>query len=328
MRNHRGVNLVEIMIVVAICGIIGAGLFSLLKYVTMSGWTISAKIELQQNAREALSRISQDFKAAKASSIGNMGYNSGLEQPEDIRYPAGAPLGWQSPLPANVERIGTKDDNLKSGFYALKLVNPANLAETINYETIYESNVSTFEVTGDYLMSCWIKAEGAAEAHLLRPDGVEFSTKISTGCASSTGYWQYFNLITKKEAGTLFKIRLTNKTPGTSAYFDDISIAPLEIIFDAAGPSGEIRYEKYKENNICLYRLYFDAPNQCLYRQFFNGENWIDEGPNPLCKYLKKVIIRNYNQQSFSISLVLAKYSRKDKEEIYQLDSTITPLLK
>lgn len=314
-----GVTLVELMIVVAICAVLGLGLSALIRF-AMDAWRSgSVKIELQRNGQQAMYRIMRDFKEANASSIGNMAYNSGFEIPLELNSPTGSIYGWQIPLPADVEKIGSGDQNLKSGFFAMKLSRyPASA------DTDYDCVVSTMEFTGPYLLSGWIKAEGSAKIRLLRDTGGEIT---STGSTSATTYWRYFYKVANQQnAGTRFKIRLSNVSPGTVAYFDNVSLCPVEIAFNAVSGSRACRYEKITGLKTSLYRLYYNAADKSLHRQVYDGGQWTDDGPDPLCQYVESLTIKNNNNGSFSIRLILAKPVRGGKKEIYQLDNTIVPV--
>ncbi|MDD5492641.1 MAG: prepilin-type N-terminal cleavage/methylation domain-containing protein, partial [bacterium] len=246
---NKGVTLVEIMIVVSISCIVGLGLFYLIKFSTQMIWTSGVKLELQQNAQDAIYWIKQDFRSAKLSSIGNAGYNPGFESPQDITTP---PDNWQSPFPGGISKIGVGNPNLKSGFYAIK-------TESAGGVVTYESAVSSFPYTGNYIFSCWIKSGGQTEARVLRDSGGNFGPPVVVGSAMATGYWQHYFVTTNRNAGEVFKIRLANLSPGTESYFDDICIAPQEVVFSSASAVNYIKYDKFTGLRSDQYRIYYDS---------------------------------------------------------------------
>lgn len=316
----------EVMIVVAISGIVVSGVVMLIKLTADSLKVASTKIELQQYARQAITLITRDLKSARASSVGNVGYNSGFEQPSNVAITDGPPAGWQNPLPPNVQKIDARNPNLSSGFFAMQLDNPANFAYTTNYETTYESHVSTIPISGTYLLTGWIKSTGKTAIHLLRGDGMEFGTGISTGTLTTDNYWSSLSLAIPLTAGTFFKIKLQNTSPGSIAYFDDISLSPSHIVFDHSSGSGEYRYERLSRLRNLSYRLYYDHQEKSIYHQIWNGTEWVNEGDNPVCRYVKSFSVINTEQKIFSIHLLLAKEYRAGKEIEYSLDTSITPI--
>jgi type II secretory pathway pseudopilin PulG len=310
-------TLVEIMIVVGISSVVMAGLFYLIKLSTQIIWTSGAKLELQQNAQDAIYWIKEDFRSAKLSSIGNAGYNPGFESPQNITAP---PDAWQDPFPAGISKIGVGSPDLKSGFYAIK-------ANSAGGAVNYESAVSSFPYTGNYIFSGWIKSGGATEIRLLRGTGADFSPAVVIGSAAATGYWQHYFVLTSRTAGEVFKIRLANLTPGTESFFDDISVAPQEVIFSSATTVNYLNYDKFIALRSDQYRLYYDSATLTLYRQIWGDGHWSNISPDPLGKYMKKITIRNADQKNFSVTLEAAKRSRVDKEEEYQLNTSITPMV-
>jgi len=317
LRRNKGVTLVEMMIVVSISCVVTIGLFYLINFSTQSIWTSGAKLELQQNAQDAMYWIKEDFRSAKLSSIGNAGYNPGFEAPQNITAP---PDGWQNPFPAGISKIGVESLHLKSGFYAIK-------TDSAGGAVNYESAVSSFAYTGNYIFSCWIKSGGQTEVRLLRGGGGDFAPPVVLGSAMATGYWQHYIVPTNRLAGEFFKIRLANLSPGTESFFDDISIAPQEVVFSSATTVNYINYDKFTDLRSEPYRLYYDSATLTLYRQRWNDSQWTNISPDPLGKYIRKVTIKNIEQKNFSVTLELAKRSRANKEEEYQMHTSITPLV-
>lgn len=315
----QGVTLVELMIVVGLSCVVGFGLFQVIKLTTQIIWSGGAKIELQQNAQEAMYWIGNDFKSSLAASVGNINPNPGFEIPLDPATPVGSAYGWQDPLPVDVARIGSADPNIKSGLFALQLFNPI-------MGTTCESAVATFTITGDYIFSGWLNSTGPAEIRLLQENGINFMPAISTGCAAATGGWQYFSKAINQAAGTKFKIKLTTFNAGTSAYFDDVTVAPLEVVFTPGGANQYYNYEKFARMKSDRYRLYYDTTTLTLYRQQWNGGGWDTIAPDPLSRYVKQLTIKNLNQKNFSIILELAKTSQVNKEEVYRMNTSVTPL--
>lgn len=318
-KHIQGFTLVELMIVVGISSIIGFGLFQLIKLTTQIIWSSGAKIELQQNAQEAMYWISNDFKSSLAASIGNVNPNPGFEIPLYPAVPAGTAYGWQDPLPGDVTRIGSSDPNIKSGLFAMQLANPL-------MGTAYESTISTFAVTGAYIFSGWLKAGGPAEIRLLQENGNNFIPAISTGCAAATAGWQFFSQVINQVAGTRFKIRLATFNAGNTTYFDDVTIAPVQVVFNSSSTNVYYNYEKFAKMKSERCRLYYDTTTVSLYRQLWNGSGWDIVSPDPLGKYVTQVTINNLNQRTFNVTLDLAKPSQATKVEKYQMNTSITPL--
>lgn len=315
----EGLTLIEVMIVVAISSIVGVGLFYLIKSATQIIWSSGAKIELQQNAQEAMYWITTDFKSCSPASIGNVNVNPGFEIPLSPDIPTGVPLGWQNPFPVGATKIGTDNPNLKSGFYALSLFDSSAGSS-------YESAIATFPVTGAYRLSCWLKVEGSAEVRVLREDGTDFAPAISTGCVSATGTWQYFCKEFNQNGNAKFKIQLRNPNPGFQAYFDDVSVSPLEMVFNETGAALYFPYERFAKLKNERCRLYYDTATLTLHRQIWQSEHWETVAPEPLSKYVRQLAIKNVEQNGFTLKLELAKPARADKEEKYQLQTSIAPL--
>ena len=92
-------------------------------------------------------------------------------------------------------------------------------------------------------------------------------------------------------------------------------LAPAQVIFSAATADTDYEYltsygvaandiSKYRK-----YRLHFDKPAKKIYRQRYasNTSSWLNDSPDPLCSDVNRLIITNYNQESFIVELVVEK---------------------
>lgn len=180
-KSNKGVTLVEIMMVVSIMGVLFLGLFLLINKVTKGTWQIGGTLGLNDAAAEAMYWIGNDFRNAKASTMGGQlinpalgiqAQNPGFELPLNL---LDTPVLWGT-IPANVAKQGTSSENVRSGFISMGLANGAT----------YYSLVSTTTYSArPYVLSAWIKniSKGTAETRLLTSAGANFVPAVA---ASST----------------------------------------------------------------------------------------------------------------------------------------------
>ena len=78
LRNARGFTLAELLVVMAVTGLVMAGAFALQHQGTQSYLTGAARVEVQQNARMVLERMVRELRSARSvTAIGG---------PEDITF--------------------------------------------------------------------------------------------------------------------------------------------------------------------------------------------------------------------------------------------------
>lgn len=147
IKKQQGVTLIELSIAIVISGVIFLGLFVLINRVTKGIWSLGGNIELTGQASEAMSLIGQDFRCAKASTMGNLAKNPGFEDPTQL---SAAPTDWELPT-GSVLKTGYSGPNIKSGLLAIKVLE----------NTTYRSNSFNIPAGKNFILSGWVIKPGS-----------------------------------------------------------------------------------------------------------------------------------------------------------------------
>ncbi|MDD5491204.1 MAG: prepilin-type N-terminal cleavage/methylation domain-containing protein [bacterium] len=172
--SHQGFSLVELTMVIAVMGVLFMGIMALIQYSTKGMWFIKGGMEMTSKANEAMTFINQDFKNAKASSMGALHRNPGLEEPPQL---ANTPTGW-AVLPADVTRMGYSGSNIKSGLLSVRIRNGAT----------YTSEQFNVPANRNFILSSWIKYPG--RMNLVRASD---NTNLTGLVANTNAYWTHLS---------------------------------------------------------------------------------------------------------------------------------------
>jgi hypothetical protein len=244
VHKKNGITLVEIMMVVAVMGVLFLGLFSLINKVTKGTWQIGGTLGMNSAASEAMYWIGNDFRNAKAStmggqlvnnSLGDEAMNPGFELP--LNLISDTPANWASLSAYGVSRV-SGPTVIRSGFLALGL--PPG--------TSYYSLISTTTYTArDYVVSGWTYPAGKSELRLLQ--GIPADTDFAIPCFSSSPAstnWVHLTKTINLATNTPFKFRMVFPT-GTIVWFKKMSQA-----VDTAGRD----YGFYYSRGLGTYKNY------------------------------------------------------------------------
>lgn len=196
MAKRDGFTLIEVIVTVAILAIIYAGLMVATNKTIKGWWSLRGSLDLTQKASDAMYWIGQDFRNAKASSMGNIAQNPGLEDPLDM---TSSPSGWENSIVLNgyVQRVNSFDSpEVRGGVRSLQLSRDT---------TAYFSNVITVPETKQYIISGWLKAGGGAAAiDLVTGD----KTTVLASGATANNYWVHASTSTVLASGELVRLQL------------------------------------------------------------------------------------------------------------------------
>ncbi|MFH1783663.1 MAG: prepilin-type N-terminal cleavage/methylation domain-containing protein [bacterium] len=322
-RHAKGVTLIEIIVVAAIIGIAFYGIIRLLKY-SYDAWFLgSSRLTLQQEARQAMSIIGQDLKNSKRSSIGNLTFNVGFENPPGN---AGELDSWNSTefTGGKVFRVFGSTET-RSGFGALKLVDDTSIANGYrSYKPMADGGMySTFTYTQDYVLSGWIMnsvvsiSSSTAEVRVVTPGNADLGAPsgpvfISTPTYQNANpYWVFISTTFPQTQNINFALRFTNFSEGTEVFFDDICVAPSS--FGYVG--GAVNYQRPPNTPMAMgydsYRILLNpagggVDSTHILRQKEDSPGVFNSfGLNPLTADVESFMIINNNQTSFDILLNL-----------------------
>lgn len=201
MTRQRGFTLIEVMIAVAILAIIYSGLMVATNKTFKGWWALRGSLDLTQKASDALYWISRDFRNAKASLMGNIASNPGLEDPQEM---SSAPSGWENSIVSGgyVQRISSSDSpEVRGGVKSIQLSQNT---------TAYFSNVFTIPETRQYVVSGWVKAGGGTAAvKLVTGD----KTTVLASTTTANNYWVHAATSSVLNTGQQIRLKLDFPSP-------------------------------------------------------------------------------------------------------------------
>lgn len=222
--NKKGWTLVELIIVVAILGIIFIPLVKIMHSVLLSWWSGRAKLNIQQDAREIIFYVTQDLKAAKRSTLGSIIANGSFEKYKgDPNNPTiWSPYYWLVSDIADIEyEFTSSTEVVHTGMYSVKIRETASIT--------YSSEISV-PYSSDYIFSYWVRASSGNPTITAEITGAGIS--ISTDIAAPSSWRQVVSIITLPQSDNL-GIRITvQDTTGIleEAYVDDVALTPKNAI--------------------------------------------------------------------------------------------------
>lgn len=213
--KEKGYTLVELSIMIGIASIILVGMMALIKAVTKSIWSGSTALSLTGQANEAMRIIGKDFNYAKASSMGNIAFNPGFENPLPLRN---SPNGWEVIVSTSgVERISASEENIKGELRTLKL----NASSTSAID--YYSQPFDITYTKDYIVSGWALSDNVnGSINLVKEDKTNFLAPIAL--PSSNSYWTHLTTTTAITGGQrgILKLSIPASSWGFSMNTNDL----------------------------------------------------------------------------------------------------------
>ncbi|MDA3793458.1 MAG: prepilin-type N-terminal cleavage/methylation domain-containing protein [Elusimicrobia bacterium] len=235
--KKKGFTLIELMIVVAILGIVVLGLTSVFKTFLNSWWLARTKLTTQEDAREAAYWIVKDFKGARRTTLGSIVMNSGFERGSgtDNAYywkelgDAGVSEGASRISSSQVSDTAT----VRTGDYSIEITD-------VDDGFPYEIESESFGVTSstDYILSGWFRIEGSTVTEFsVKDSGGNSDLNVSATIPASEGEWGPFwatGTLTQ-DSYTIF-VEYYSETNTNTIYIDDISLTPLSwVMVDNAG---------------------------------------------------------------------------------------------
>jgi len=222
--NKKGWTLVELIIVVAILGIIFIPLVRIMHSVLVSWWSGKAKLTIQEDAREILFYITQDLKASKRSTLGSIISNGSFEKYKgDPNNPTiWSPYYWLVSDISDIEYEFTSSTNVvHTGMFSVKIRETASIT--------YSSEISVPYSTS-YIFSYWVRASSGNPTVTAEITGAGIS--LSTSIAAPSSWGQYVSIVTLPQSDELgLRITVQDTTGGLEeVYIDDVSLTPKDAI--------------------------------------------------------------------------------------------------
>lgn len=216
MVKKKGFTLIELMIVIAILGIIILPLTKIFRLFLDTWWQSRAKLTTQQEAREAAYWIIKEFKGSRRTTLGSILINGGFERGVagswDISNSSGAARESSSSVVAT--------STVRTGDFSLSVTDITATDEIF-------SEVFTVTFSTVYILSGWFRINGA----IVNEFEVESVPALSTGATTTAGtgdarIWENRFSVGLLNAGN-HRIRINYTAgPGETIYIDDISLTP------------------------------------------------------------------------------------------------------
>ncbi len=250
MTKRKSFTLVEMLITVVILGIIFIPLVKIMVSSLRTWWMSKSKMTIQEDGRESLAYLVNEFKGSFRYSLGSLISNGGFEGATyDQTTGIETPSWWQVPDGEDIAYILSASTNyVCSGVYSIRLHAPG-----VTYAYNGSGN-NGFSVDYDIskLILCF-KAKaypGTGPTDItgeIKQDGVATSV-ISTGTAGavtlSSSTWERFTVIGSISAGDNY--RVVFNTANGDVLIDNVSVVPKESILLTMDPSETPNVSGYK----------------------------------------------------------------------------------
>ncbi|MCD6413655.1 MAG: prepilin-type N-terminal cleavage/methylation domain-containing protein [Elusimicrobia bacterium] len=302
-NRKKSFTLVEMLITVVILGIVFIPLVKIMVSSLRTWWMSKSKMTIQEDGRETLAYIVNEFKGSFKYSLGSLISNGGFESATyDQVTGVETPSWWQMPSGDDtVYILSASTDYVSSGVYSIRLHAPGTYA----YNGSGNDGFSTTADIKNLVFSFKAKAyPGAGPTDItgeIRQDGVA-TALLSTGTAGavtlSSSTWRRFTAVEPTfPSGENYRVRF-NSTNG-DVLIDEVSVVPETSILvsptESANVSGykyetqvtggmtsvketEIRIEQRTSssgntiNRLCLYRIDSSGGTNPVYvARFYNA---------------------------------------------------------
>ncbi|MEA3506646.1 MAG: prepilin-type N-terminal cleavage/methylation domain-containing protein [Elusimicrobiota bacterium] len=237
--KKKGFTLIELMIVVAILGIVVLGLTKVFKTFLDSWWLSRTKLTTQEDAREAAYWIVKEFKGGRRTTLGSIVLNSGFEEGSGDNVAYFWDIDYVSALDP-VERRHSSSEvastaTVRTGEYSLEITDFKSTGLSKDFES------KPFDITNstDYLLSGWFRIEGATvNAFGIKDSGGGIDLSVPNTTPPSEGEWVNFSTTGIINRGTdyyLF-VNYESVTETDTIYIDDVSLTPVRwVMIDDTG---------------------------------------------------------------------------------------------
>ncbi|RLD16780.1 MAG: hypothetical protein DRI36_05180 [Caldiserica bacterium] len=316
--NKKGWTLVELIIVVAIIGIIFVPLVKIMHSVLVGWWSGRAKLTIQEDARDILYFITNDLKASKRTTVGSVIYNGSLEKfsgdPED--QSTWAPYFWYASDIDDIEYEFTESTNVvHSGMYSLRIREDTSILYTQDIVIPYESK---------YIFSYWVRATSGTPSVVAELTATGFSVSVDTSFPVGTvpSNWRQVVWVGTVPQCDDLRIRISvynvHTTELDEVIVDDIALTPKEmVLLDEENPDNEnidaFNYESQTsggrtelDNFRLLISTRTDNKGRIINRLMRYWVNIEGETTNPQLKTL------DYNDIGENVYKVIFRYPQPD----------------
>ena len=322
MLKKKGFTLVELMIVVAILGIIILPLTRIFRLFVDIWWQSRAKLTTQQEAREAAYWIVKEFKGSRRTTLGSILINGGFERGID---------GWNIANSSGAARESSSSvvatSTVRTGDHSLSV-------SGINTNSRIFSERFTVTFSTDYILSGWFRINGAT----ITTFGVEnawgtidLSTGTPVGGITSTAgsgdarIWENRFAVGNLIVGTDYRIRIDyNADSDDTIYIDDVSLTPQRwsmvsggnivnstfYYTSQVGVGGELEAPLHSMVVVSRPRRGGDNVNQLArkrignegsYADVYDGGNWRTLGFNRLAENIHSLTF-SYDEDAVVVS--------------------------
>jgi len=326
--KSKGVTLTELLVVLALLGLIFVPSAIIFKKALGAWWGGRTRIDIQQDARNAMYLLTKDIKGAMRCSIGAMNKNYSFEEP--VGY-SDVINNWAATDPTQAR----KSDDIVSGNWAIAFTVSGSDKE-------YRSddfNLIVNPPNNNYILTYWMKPnDKTAKNQNTWVKVLETGTGNLKGGPTLKGNkvqdaWNFVvissEVITLEPGSYYIKMKTTGNNSITK--YDAVSLALKKNVLiengSAINSTGPFYFESNEDGIFYKYRYKIDLSdltNAKLIREKNSG-NWAADGLNPVCENIYTLTVTNIDQQYFDVNLILKKETKDKKEHTYSMATRIFP---
>ncbi|HAX62196.1 MAG TPA: hypothetical protein DCX95_06575 [Elusimicrobia bacterium] len=327
--KSKGVTLTELLVVLALLGLILIPSAVIFKKSLGAWWGGTTQIDLQQDARNAMYLLTKDIKGAMRCSIGAVNKNYSFEEPAGYSEVIN---NWAASDPTQAR----KSDDIVSGLWAMAftVAGPEKDYWSDNF------NLTINQPNNNYILTYWIKPDDkTAKNQNTWVKVLEAGTQNLRGGPTLKGNevndaWNFVvvstDVITLEPGPYFIKVRTTGNNAITK--YDAVSLALKKNVLlengSAVNSTGPFYLESNEDGIFYKYRYRLDVSdptNVKLIREKSNGFNWQADGLNPVCENIYTLTVTNIDQQYFDINLIVKKETKDEKEHTYSMTTRVYP---
>ena len=326
--KSKGATLTELMVVIALLGLIFIPSAIIFKKSLGAWWGGTAQIDIQNDARNAMYILTKDIKGAMRCSIGAMNKNYSFEEPAGY---SDVINNWAATDPTQAR----KSDDIVSGHWAMAF----SVAGPDKYYWSDNFNLIVNPPNNNYILAYWIKPDPNTQKNQNTWVKVlDAGTENLRGGPTLKGSeidnaWNF--VIISSEVITLepgsYYIKMKTTGNNTISKYDAVSLALKKNVLiengSAVNSTGPFYLESSEEGIFYKYRYRIDLsdPTNAKLIREKNSGNWTADGLNPVCENLYTLTITNIDQQYFDLNLIMKKETKDKKEHTYSMTTRIYP---
>ncbi|MFA5779005.1 MAG: prepilin-type N-terminal cleavage/methylation domain-containing protein [Elusimicrobiota bacterium] len=326
--KSKGVTLTELMVVLALLGLIFVPSAIIFKKSLGAWWDGKTRIDIQQDARNTIYSLTKDIKGDMRCSIGAVNKNYSFEEPAGY---SDVINNWAAMDPDQAR----KSDDVVSGLWAM--------AFTVEgpYKEYWSDNfnLTVNPPNNNYILTYWIKPdEHTTKNQNTWVKVLDAGTENMRGGPTLKGSevnnaWNF--VVISSEVITIatgsYYIKMKTTGGNTIAKYDAVSLALKKNVLLEDGSAVNSTGPFYLESNEggifykYRYRIDLSDPTNAKLIREKNSGNWAAEGLNPVCENIYTLTITNINQQYFDVNLIVKKETKDKKEHTYSMTTRIYP---